>query len=119
MRPRLRKMLLFGALFAGTFLALLALAVRNPLNNFMVKSDHFSYEAFEAVKTGTHISNAIRVLGPPIRVEPLGDDYWLCPQCLAYCFVCDPPDWLIGYREAWIYVSPDGIVKRKIYNTQP
>lgn len=85
----------------------------------MEKADNFSYEVFESVEPGTHISNAVKLLGPPIRVKPLGDDYWLCPQCLAYCFVCNPPDWLIGYREAWIYVGPDGIVKWKLYNTQP
>lgn len=116
---RSMKILLFVAGLVVVLLAVLMLALANPLNSFMERSDHFSDEAFEAVEVGSNISSAIRTLGKPIRVAPLGDDYWLCPKCIAYCFVCNPPDWLIGYKEAWIYVGPDGIVKRKLYNTQP
>lgn len=104
---------------AGALLILLLLMVRNPFNLFMEKSDHFSFEAFESIETGTHVSAAVSALGGPVRVDPLGAEYWRCPECSAYCFACNPPNWLVGYREAWIYVDSDGLIREKFINTEP
>lgn len=114
-----KKLFLFGALSVGAILALLVLVVRNPLNLFLDTSDHFSFETFESIERGMPISAAIQVLGDPVRIEALGSDYWRCPDCIAYCFACNPPDWLIGYKEAWAYASPDGLIKGTFINTEP
>jgi hypothetical protein len=116
---KLKRLFLVSALLGGALLALSLLMIRNPLNLFMDKSDSFSFQAFESIETGTPISAAIEVLGGPVRVEALGADYWRCPECSAYCFACNPPDWLIGYKEAWIYTGPDGLIREKFINTEP
>lgn len=115
----LRRLLFVGVLSAGVLIALILLNINNPLNFFIDRSANFSFEWFESVKPGAPISSAIQVLGDPVRIEALGADYWRCPECSAYCFACNPPDWLIGYKEAWIYAGPDGLIRQKFINIEP
>lgn len=115
----MRRLILIGALAVSVILGVGAFIVRNPFNLLVEKSDTFSFKTFETIESGTPISAAIDVLGDPVRVEPLGADYWQCPECSAYCFACNPPDWLIGYKEAWIYAGPEGSIRIKFINTQP
>lgn len=114
-----KKSISCGVLLAGSLLVLTVLIIRNPFNSFVKKSDHFSFRAFRTIEVGTPISAAIEMMGAPVRVEPLGGAYWRCPECSAYCFACNPPDWLIGYKEAWIYAGPDGLVRETFINTEP
>jgi hypothetical protein len=91
----------------------------NPFNLFVERSSRFSYEAFERVRPGMPVLELTNLLGRPIRVTSLGSDYWMCPNCSAFCFMGNPPHWLDFYREAWVYVGPDDKVRLKFLSTQP
>lgn len=96
-----------------------ALLVANPLNWFVKKSPDFSRERFESVQAGMTAESLVDLLGEPVRItEPEIPDQE-CEGCLTYYFMGDPPQWLPGHQEAWVYVGPDGLVKDKVWHTEP
>jgi hypothetical protein len=103
---------------ASTILVSIALIV-NPFNLFLERSSRFNPQNFERVREGMSADDLVDLLGAPVQVRLLGADYWMCPGCSAYCFMGNPPDWLVFYKEAWVYVGPDKVVRKKFFNTQP
>lgn len=95
------------------------IVIANPFNLFLDRSSRFSHQNFERVRKGMSVDELVNLLGSPVQVKPLGSDYWMCPGCSSYCFMGNPPDWLVFYREAWVYVGPDKVVRKKFFNTQP
>jgi hypothetical protein len=83
--------------------------IANPMNFFVRRSDRFSFEEFESIKSGTRIEEAVARLGKPIAVVTGPDDI-SCPKCTAYYFLGDPPSWVLSFREAWLLVDTKGRV---------
>lgn len=104
---------------ASAIILLGVVIIINPFNLFLDRSSRFSYQSFEKVSEGMSVNELINLLGSPVQVKSFGPDYWMCPGCSAYCFMGKPPDWLVFYKEAWVYVGPDNVVRNKLFNTQP
>lgn len=91
----------------------------NPLNLFVRKSSRFTEEAFDSVKPGMQKEELVRVLGEPLKIAEIRTPYYRCEGCSIYYFMGDPPEWLVSYEEAWVYVGPEGTVREKIWNAEP
>lgn len=103
-------------LFLALSASLVALVVLNPFNWLAQRSANFTEDRFLSVQPGTDISQVIALLGDPLKtqeVSPIHD----CPGCKAYCFLGEPPIWVVEFREAWVIVDPAGkVVERYIYS---
>lgn len=95
---------------------LAALVIFNPFNWLAQRSTNFTEERFLSIQVGTDIGQVIALLGEPLeiqKVSPIHD----CPGCKAYCFLGEPPIWVIEFREAWVIIDPAGkVVERYIYS---
>jgi hypothetical protein len=92
--------------------------IANPMNFFVRHFDRFSFSAFESIKTGARIEEAVARLGKPISVVDSSDDLD-CPKCTAYYFLGDPPAWVISFQEAWLLVDAKGRVVAVTVHEQP
>jgi hypothetical protein len=99
--------------------AFLWLILANPLNLFVPKSENFSLERFQAIEPGTSIADAISILGKPIKVVKTDRFDSSCPACASYCFMGEPPEWLVGFQEAWLIADERGRIVRTFFNTEP
>jgi hypothetical protein len=108
------------ALLVAAFLyALLWQVFANPFNLFVPQSDHFSMKSFRAIKPGTSVAEAINRLGKPIKVVKENRFDPDCPTCIAYCFMGEPPKWVIGFQEAWLIADRQGKIVQVFENTEP
>lgn len=105
----------------GVLVVLLAalFTLANPLNLFVKKSHRFTEEAFDSVKIGMQKEELVKLLGEPLKITEIRTPYYRCENCSIYYFMGDPPEWLVSYEEAWVYVGPEGTVREKIWNAEP
>lgn len=89
----------------------------NPLNIAVQSSDKFTVAKFLSVGEGDKIDEVVALLGEPIRVERAEPSD--CKQCTFYYFEGNPAGWLVAYREAWVLVGSDGIVKQRVLHSEP
>lgn len=93
--------------------------VINPFDWFLKRSDNFTIDKFLAIQAGTDVSAVFEALGDPIRVSTDVPRFVGCPDCSALCFLGEPPEWLIGHREAWVLVDKNGIVVARTLVDEP
>lgn len=98
---------------------LLWLGFANPLNLFVPRSERFSMSRFQAIEPGSSIADAVKLLGGPIKVVKRGPLDPSCPSCVAYCFMGEPPNWVIGFQEAWLTADQRGQIVRVFVHTEP
>jgi hypothetical protein len=99
-------------------LAIVYLYFANPFNWFVPKSSDFDVESFYAVAAGQSIEYLTHKLGEPTEVRDyVGLDG--CAGCKVYVFEGPPPDWLFSFREAWVITDKNGVVIRRVVNTEP
>lgn len=98
---------------------LLWFSFSNPLNLFVPRSEHFSLKRFQAIEPGTSITDAIKLLGEPIKVVEKDRFDPSCPTCVAYCFMGEPPNWVISFQEAWLIADERGQVVHVFLHTEP
>lgn len=99
--------------------ALLWLIFANPFNFFVPRSERFSMAQFRMFVPGSSISEAISVLGQPVAIVKRERPGSHCPSCVSYCFMGEPPDWVISFKEAWLVADQSGRVVRVFVNTEP
>lgn len=115
----MRVRLTIGVLVAAVLFGLLWFISANPLNLFVPKSERFSLRRFQAIKLGTSIADAIRLVGEPVKVVKEGRFDPSCPTCIAYCFMGEPPSWVIGFQEAWLVADQQGKIVQVFVNVEP
>ena len=99
--------------------SLLWLFLANPYNFFVPRSAHFSTSRFKSIDLGTPIADAIKLLGEPVKIVKEDRFDPSCPSCTAYCFMGEPPDWVISFQEAWLIADHQGRVTRVFINSEP
>lgn len=104
---------------AAAAYVLLWQAVANPFNLFVPRSERFSISLFQTIEPGTSIAEAIKLLGEPIKVVSENRSDPSCPSCVAYCFMGDPPGWVIGFQEAWLIADRRGQIIRVFFHSEP
>jgi hypothetical protein len=113
-----RWKVMIGVLICVTLgLCGLVLIFGNPFNIAVQSSDKFTVAKFLSIGEGDTIAEVMELLGEPIRVERA--DPSDCKDCTFYYFEGNPARWLVAYREAWVLVGPDGIVKQRILHSEP
>ena len=105
--------LLASGLVAG------GLYIRNPFYWGVEKSSKFSEAEFARISTGQSIDEVIAGLGTPIRVNRSVRVWNLCLKCDVYEFAGNPARWVVWYKNAWVYVGPDGRVLDKVLYVEP
>jgi hypothetical protein len=116
----MRSRRLFTVLLAGAVVyGFLWLGFANPFGLFVPRSERFSLSRFQTIKPGTAIAAAIKLLGKPVKVVKEGRFDPSCPTCLAYCFMGEPPKWVIGFHEAWLIADQHGKIVQVFENTEP
>lgn len=93
--------------------------VANPLQLFVPRSEGFTFDRFNSIQPGSSIESAIGLLGKPVQVIRDDTHDLSCPSCTHYCFMGNPPDWVVGFKEAWLIVDAQGRIVRKFVNTEP
>ena len=91
----------------------------NPLNLFVPRSERFSLSRFQTIETGSSISDAITLLGEPIKVVKRDRLDTSCRACIAYCFMGEPPNWVVGFQEAWLTADQQGKIVRVFLHAEP
>jgi hypothetical protein len=99
--------------------SLLWIGIANHFNFFVPRSEHFSLSRFRSIKSGSSMADAIKLLGEPVKVVKEGRFDPSCPTCLAYCFMGEPPKWVIGFQEAWLIADQQGRIIQTFENTEP
>ncbi len=117
MKARRPGLILLAAAAAAYLLIWPVLA--NPLNLFVPRSERFSFSLFQTIKPGASIADAIKLLGAPVKIVKENRFDPSCRDCIAYCFLGDPPDWVIGFREAWLIADRQGRIRRTFINSEP
>lgn len=98
---------------------LLWLGLANPFNFFVPRSKNFSMQRFNSFRPGDSISAAVAALGTPVTAIGADADDPDCPNCVRYCFLGEPPRWIVGFQEAWLVADPDGKIVRAFVNSEP
>lgn len=98
---------------------LLWLGIANPFNFFVPRSENFSMQKFKSFGAGDSISAAVATLGAPVATIVADAADSDCPSCVRYCFLGEPPRWVIGFQEAWLIADQDGKIVRSFFNTEP
>lgn len=91
----------------------------NPFNFFVPQSVRFSLSRFQTIEPGTSVADAVKLLGEPIKVVKEDRFDPSCPTCIDYCFMGEPPNWVVGFKEAWLIADQQGRVVRVFVNTEP
>lgn len=113
-----RRLLIILLTAAGAFVVLW-LGFANPLNLFVPRSERFSLSRFQTIESGSSIADAIQLLGEPIKVVKVDRFDPSCPACVAYCFMGEPPSWVIGFQEAWLIADQRGQIVQVFLHTEP
>lgn len=103
----------------ASLVALLWLGIANPLNLFVPRSARFSQDRFRSIKPGTPIIEAIKLLGEPIKTVREDRFDPSCPACVSYCFMGEPPSWVVSFQEAWLVADQQGRIVRVFVNAEP
>ncbi len=95
------------------------LFLANPFNLCVPQSEHFTMKKFKTFGPGNSIAQAISSLGDPVAV--VRQEQWEvgCAGCVRYCFMGNPPSWIIGFQEAWLVADQNGAIVRSFVNTEP
>lgn len=111
------KVLFLLCLALGLFGFIMILG--NQFNATVQRSERFTIAKFMEITEGDSIEKVISSLGEPIEIKLADPEFSSCKDCSYYYFEGNPADWLISYREAWVIVKPDGIVKQRILHAEP
>jgi hypothetical protein len=91
----------------------------NPFNAFVPRSERFSLDRFQTISVGSSIMDAIKVLGKPIKVVKEDRSDPSCPTCVSYCFMGEPPSWVVSFQEAWLVADQKGKIVRVFVHREP
>ena len=119
MAMKVRRLAVILVLIVAIIYFFLWFGLANPINLFVPRSEHFSLSRFRKIEPGTSISDAIRLLGAPVKVVKQDRFDPSCPTCIAYCFMGEPPGWVIGFQEAWLITDQKGQIVQVILHTEP
>ena len=115
---RMRRFAIF-LLAATVVYGILWIGIANPFNFFVPRSDNFSMRRFSTIKPGSSMADAINLLGKPLKVVKEDRFDPGCLACSEYCFMGEPPRWVIGFREAWLIADKQGKIVRVFVHTEP
>lgn len=113
------RRLVIVSIAAVSVIGLLWFGLANPFNLFVPRSARFSLSRFQGIELGTSIADAIKLLGEPVKVVKEDRFDPSCPACIAYCFMGEPPNWVISFQEAWLVADQRGRIVRVFVNTEP
>ncbi|MEO7417874.1 MAG: hypothetical protein ABI163_12500 [Thermoanaerobaculia bacterium] len=113
------RRLVFFLLAVASVVALLWFGIANPFNFFVPRSSRFSTSGFREIKLGTPIGEVVKLLGEPVKVVKGNRFDPACVGCVAFCFMGEPPGWVVSFQEAWIIADQRGHVVRVFFHAEP
>jgi hypothetical protein len=113
------RLILIVVVVASIVYGCLWIDVANPFNFFVPRSARFTLNRFRSIRPSGSVVDAAKLLGEPTKVVKENRFDPECPACIEYCFMGEPPNWIVGFHEAWLVADQQGRVVRVFENTEP